>query len=549
MFNGSPEKLETDTDSVYCETLKDYYVERRDPVSDAESKNESEDISSETSSHDVQGGDIHGKDSENHQEHYTNGEILMDHDEDVEGEELDDDHLSTEKNQEICDGDKQSVEPTDLDPLMEARDITVKREHIFSSDGLNPDQWTLPADKGICTLEEIRRGQVINKTGANECPVPGCGKKINEARIDPSPGTIASGLRTHVLFVHYANRKVVKKRKLGWSTKRKNPPSPRKPIGSLLNHSSPSTSGYELENSSVANLNSSLNLIHKGLAPSRSQTLPPGSILNKKVKQISAAKSQMPQKVSSLQSLVQMTTTGPKMSGQKSKLQDTQNLNPTTSSLFSILAGLTQQQNSNPAHTQISKSNKAAQGINTINISPCPRNLTNNDRPVNSSLLSLLNEKISGNVASSLQNQLKKSLGTESRTKSSTVTSQQGVTSPISTPYYHANHHDSGLINSSSILSSLCTGNADTRLSHSYPINSFIESIASRTGSNIGPGGIAEARRIIEKFTTSLICSSQTIADHYIAPFAGEIPQQKPEISPSDLVLAYKMMHKSHGQP
>lgn len=524
---------------------------------DSDNGIENEELDSETSSH-----DSHKNSALANQDDYSHGEFQDDEeagcDEEPENAQPCDDMAGSQRGHEtpsqIDDGHWDDI--NDIDALLNTDGV--KHEQLDTSDNHDPNIWTLPANKDTCTLEEIRRGQVINKTGANECPVPGCGKKINEARIDPSPGTIASGLRTHVLFVHYANRKVVKKRKLGWSAKRKNQPSPKKHLGSLLSHSSPSTSRlYDHENSSIANLSSSLNLIHKGFSPSKSPILPhpPGSLLNKKVKQITAAKSQM-QRMSSLQSLMQMTANGPKSIGQKSSnksQQDTQNLNPTTSSLFSILAGLTQQQNINQAQNVYSpKDLKTANGTNTINLSPCPRNMSNNsDRPVNSSLLSLLNEKLSSDVNGSLQNKISKSTNSESRAKLSTVTSQNQGTASVKPQYsYQTSNNDSSFNNGSSILSSLCTGNVSASLSYnSSPLSSFIESIANKTGSNIGPAGIAEAKRIIEKFTTSLICSSQTIADHYIAPFAGEVPQQKPEISASDLVLAYKMMHKSHGQP
>lgn len=363
----------------------------------------------------------------------------------------------------------------------------------------DPNVWTLPAGRDDCTLEEIRRGQVINNTAPNECPVLGCGKRINGSKLDPSPGTIASGLRTHVLFVHYANQKATKKRKLGWSTKRRSQPSPKKQIGNM---SSPSTSKREFDAEDLTSAASSLlpSLKNSRFQPTR--TAPhapaPGSLLNKKVNEI-AAKSQANQ-ISSLQSLMQATYGSRKDSPtrqQRPPQQQKSSFNPTTSSLFSILAGLTQQQQTaNPAPR------KTNQNTNTINLSHCSRNSSsntnNNNRSANSSLLSLLNE----NVANSLQSQLKKNLVPDR-------------------PSYD----------------------------NSMPLDSFVESLAIKTGANIGPAGIAEAKKIIEKFTKSLLCSSQTIADHYIAPFVGESPQQKPEISPSDIMLAYKMMHKSHGQP
>jgi len=434
-------------------------------------------------------------------------------------------------------------------------DENVKEElDLTKQEGnVDPNVWTLPAERTECTLEEIRRGQVINGTAPNECPVLGCGKKINEMRAEPSPGTIASGLRTHVLFVHYANRKVNKKRKLGWSTKRRNQNSPKKQVGQL---SSPSASEQEHDSSAncASNLTSGLNLVQKSLS-SRGSPLEtgPGALINQKVKQI-MAKSQAMQ-MSSLHSLMQATGAQRISPQPKQKAQDTssqKNFNPTTSSLFSILAGLTQQQQQqlNQPQPPVSRNIKTVQGTNTINISQCSRNPVTSNLPVNSSLLSLLNEKISGNVATSLQTQLKKSLGKDSRSKISTAASRQNVSSSANS-YYPSNNNDTSFNNNTSMLSGLCSGTDDTRLAYdnSIPLNSFIESIAVRTGSNIGPSGIAEAKKIVEKFTTSLICSSQTIADHYLAPYVGDAAQQKPEISPSDVVLAYKMMHKSHGQP
>lgn len=500
-------------------------------------------------------------------------------------------------------------------------DVATDANHDLNTDPEKPNQlkseqqlptteysnvWTLPADKDVCTLEEIRRGQVINKVAPNECPVLGCGKKINELRAEPSPGTIASGLRTHVLFVHYASifRKVAKKRKLGWSNKRRSQPSPRKQFiinQQLAARSSPTNSDLDFdaepENCAVSSfVPSGLNLIQKSISP---QSRPsPGSLINRKVKQLAANKSLQP---SSLQSLIQATgggalaatSGGARLEPQANKQKNQQdsnaaqkNFNQTTSSLFSILAGLTQQpqqqqqlqqQNQNPRpqtggqqQSSVSRTIKTAHGANTINISQCSRNTSNNSNnnnnnnninpPVNSSLLTLLNEKISGNVASSLQSQLKKSLLDSNQIKvptTSTPNSRQNVSSPANHSYYQANMCNNldtsvNYNNGSSILNSLCAGNGDSRLLNydgSLPLNSFIELIAIKTGSNIGPAGVAEAKKIIEKFTTSLICNSQTIADHYLAPFIGDVPQQKPEISPSDVMLAYKMMHKSHAQP
>lgn len=268
------------------------------------------------------------------------------------------------------------------------------------------------------------------------------------------------------------------------------------------------------------------------------------------------------ERATSLQNLMQIT----KGTKQKNNLDTTaqpktpvtDKLNPTTSSLFSILAGLTQQQQASQPQQlgpPMSRNVKTAQGTNTINISQCSRNpisssSVSNSRTVNSSLLSLLNEKISNNVSSSLQNHIKKSLNSDPRAKISTSSPMQSILSPASTSHYSTNNDNSNFNNSTSILNSLCSGNGDNRPNYdnSLPLNSFIESIAIKTGSNIGQAGIAEAKKILEKFTSSLICNSQTIADHYLAPFGGEVPQQKPEISSSDIMLAYKMMHKSHGQ-
>lgn len=421
--------------------------------------------------------------------------------------------------------------------------------------------WTLPADRNVCTLEEIRRGQVINSVAFNECPVMGCGKKINEMRAEPSPGTIASGLRTHVLFVHYANRKISKKRKLCWTTKKRNQPSPKKSVGQSSSQSSSSTSNLlgasEQSTSCTTGHDSSLNLLQRNLSSSQNKL---ASLLDKKVKQTPTNKAQ-PARKRNLPTLAElMLADGPIRTGPlpKQKNQDTNihkknNFNPTTSSLFSILAGLTQQQQQvNPSQPPMPRNLKSVSGTNTINISQCSKNSINTaNMPVNSSLLSLLNEKISGNVANSLQSQLKKSLSSENRSKVQSP-SRQNINSGTSLLPSMTIGNETNFNNSTSILNSLCSGTSDSRPLHdnnTISLNSFIESIASKTGSNLGPAGVAETKRIIEKFTSSLICSSQTIADHYLAPFAGDVPQQKPEISPSDLLLAYKMMHKSLGQP
>lgn len=472
-----------------------------------------------------------------------------------------------------------------------------------------PDIWVLPANKDECNLEEIRRGQVINKTASNECPVYKCGKKINENVIHPSPGTIASGLRTHVLFVHYMDRKCAKKRKLGWSVRRKSHVSPKKPVShaSALagttsiafkgpNEASPQR---DQKNFSLPNLTSKRNTdpgfnANKNPSPTQSPSLKTslpliknsstnpaprpllqgtGSLLNK-IQQIKASKAQSQQMMSSQQSRVQAPSSS-KAITQKPKNQDAQPLQNSSldvqSSLFSILAGLTQQQQVNqPTNTNNIK------GV--IELTPASRgNLSNQTAPgnrtVNSSLLSLLNEKISGSsVATSLQSHLKKTL------KGGDLSSQrsrQSVSSPANAPLFQnngdlsynnssplpnhpgtsllnndgsslLNNESSFLNNSSSLPNGQCPGNGD-RISQDNQVSleSFIELIAFKTNSNIGPAAIAEARKITEKFISSLLCSSQTIADHYVTPYVGEVPQQKPEISASDIVLAYKMMHKS----
>lgn len=502
---------------------------------------------------------------------------------------LDDNHdIALEDNNDVVLDD--NTEPNE-DPENLAQ---VKEETV------DPNLWTLPPDKDICTLEEIRRGQVINRVAPNECPVLGCGKKINEASLEPSPGTIASGLRTHVLFVHYANRKGVKKRKLGWSTKRRSSASPKKQFtmsqgnmrsSPMMNWNDPVDYDGEPENFTLSSddmlppLSSGSSLIHKNYN-NQNRSSPPGSLLNKKIKQLSAGQGQQQ---SSLQSLMQATGMGfPMNSSNKYSPQNKQkgqdfsstqkNFNQTTSSLFSILAGLTQQpqQQSQQHNQQRHQSNnqsqqqrnvKAAHSGNTISLSQCSKNGNSNNNntssfinnpPINSSLLTLLNEKISGNVASALQTQLKKNLDINQHTKVST-SSNPNSRATASNPNGHFNQqntpsHDNNNYNNNgtSILNSLCSNNGTLQLSEGdgpgSMLNHFIESVSKKTGSNIGLSGIAEAKKIIEKFTTWLICSSQTIADHYIAPFAGEAPQQKPEISASDVILAYKMMQKSHPQ-
>lgn len=470
-----------------------------------------------------------------------------------------------EENDHVSMGCDDIQNPTEHEPFEDESIDSKFLDHDIKD--LPPDVWRLPAHKDDCTLEEIRRGQVINMTAANECPVYGCGKKINENVIDPSPGTIASGLRTHVLFVHYNNRKSAKKRKLGWSGKRKSL-SPRKPLNPA------STTVTSRSNLNPVEVDSTFT------RPTTTQKSLPqgtGSLLTK-IQQIKANKLHS-QHMMSLQSLMQATNASnnspPKPKNQEPSPIQNNALN-VQSSLFSILAGLTQQQQVNQ-NTTITPANQKAGSIDMTQASHNSGNNinNNNNRPVNSSLLSLLNEKISGsNVATSLQSQLKKTLTADARSKIPNQKSRQSLTSPAN-PSIYQNNGDSSfnnssslmnqpgssilnngsnllngssfLNNSSSLLNGLCSGNGDNRLSedNSETFNTFIESIAIKTNSNIGPAGVAEAKRIIEKFTKSLLCSSQTIADHYIAPFVGEMPQQKPEISPSDIILAYKMMHKS----
>ena len=463
--------------------------------------------------------------------------------------------------------------------------------HVKTDPEGNQILWTLPPNKDICTLDEIRRGQVINKTAANECPVPGCGRLINENRILPSPGTISSGLRTHVLFVHYgheyANKKCPKKRKLGWSNKRRQI-SPRKQPSNPSPDPFPMNYMNGLENCTANNSSSTgLDLIQrKIMSQKRVSTISaPGSLLNKKVKQLAANKT--PTQPSSLQSLIQATGGSFNLNSRYSpprnqKTNDSstnsaqqKQFSQTASSLFSILAGLAQQpqqqqnQRSNNGSGQMSNSStrniKAVSSANTINITQCSKNTTSsnnnsnnfNNQSANSCLLSLLNEKISGNVASTIQSQLKKTWDAN-QVKAPATSAQNSSRQNLASPATQLNY-SSGMLNSdstlnagTSILSSLCAGNGESRVSNhdgSVPLNSFIEMIASKTGSNIGASGVAEAKKIIEKFTTSLLCSSQTIADHYVAPYGGDVTQQKPEISPSDVLLAYKMMHKSFAQP
>lgn len=471
--------------------------------------------------------------------------------------------------------DVEQQDDCDKDPLSEIHTSTqVDRENevpIKTENGQqeqNPQLWVLPANREICTLEEIRRGQVINKTAANECPVPGCGKKINETRIDPTPGTIASGLRTHVLFVHYGvspNRKIAKKKKsLGWTSIRGLRTSPRK----LATHASQmlaATSRQQDSEVDFSNINSSdisnslSNLIQKSSTPinlSRPE-------LDRRFKNSPNDHQQNINHISSLQSLIQAsgpqkTTARPAKKQQNPSAAQKNQINQMGSTLFTILAGLTQsglnqqqQQQSIPSQQQPApKNSRTTQNTNSSNMYPNRTNSSNN-RPANSSLLSLLNEKISGNVAVSLQDQLRKTMTTDGRSKGPTsrqYSDSSNQNSYIQTGINESNYNNGG---GTSILNGLISNNGDNRISldNSIPINSFVETIASKTGSNIGPLGITQVKKMLEKFTASLLYSSQTIADHYLEPFGGEIMQQKPEISASDVILAYKMMLKTHGQP
>lgn len=428
--------------------------------------------------------------------------------------------------------------------------------------------WTLPIDKELCTLDEIRRGQVINKVATNECPVPGCGKKINDLKTDPSPGTIASGLRTHVIFVHYANihRKEGRKRRLGWRNKRSTLPALRKQFAANEQIDSPTYSDHDVdvepENYSISNfLPAGLNLIQKGFTQQSSKPA------NKRLKQSGGLKPVQPESLNSLMKATSgsLTVTGLRKSDNRQNNNQNKNDNSNalaknfsqqTSSLFSILAGLTQQtrpftsqDNQNLLSQQhqpsVSKNAEPAHGNHSIDINQC--NNSSNNLPVNSSLLTLLNEKFNGGLASSLQSNSNKSFPepnpprgasslscSNNRQNGTSLTNLQNTMANIETLNFNNN-----VVN---------TTNGDTQLTsydNSIPLNSFIELIAIRTGCNIGPAGIAEAKKIIERFTTSIICSSQTIADHYVAPFSTEVIQQKPEIGPSDVMLAYKMMQKT----
>lgn len=528
---------------------------------------------------DVHNGDAHNGDAHNDDAHNGNGHSEQLDDVDYSGDDMD---FVGPEQQDDCDRDPLSENPTPTQ-LDRENEVPIKKENQQEQQQVDQndsdDLWTLPANKDICTLEEIRRGQVINKSAPNECPVPGCGKKINETRTDPTPGTIASGLRTHVLFVHYGLtpiRKAIKKKKsLGWSHSGLRT-SPRK----LATHASHMlAAGSRQQDSEVdySNINSSditnslSSLIQKSSTPIN-LTRPEVDRRFKK----SSHDSQSIQ-ISSLQSLIQAsggqrttpTTARPMRKQQEpNAAQRNQQMNPMTSSLFSILAGLTQQQQMNPPQQQkmnppqqqpVPKNARASQSNNSLNnlaqqnrsssnINNMNNNQNNNNRPANSSLLSLLNEKISGNVASSLQNQLRKTLTTDGRSKAPTSRQYSDSTSYIQQTGNNDTNFNGG---ATSILNGLISNNGDNRISldSSIPINSFVETMASKTGSNIGPLGIAQVKKMLEKFTAALLYSSQTIADHYLEPFGGDVMQQKPEISASDVILAYKMMLKTNGQP
>lgn len=507
---------------------------------------------------------------------------------------------------------------------------------------VDPNVWTLPKVKEDCTLEEIRRGQAINKKATNECPVMGCGKLINDARADPMPGTIAAGLRTHVLFVHYQANRLNKRRKLGWSKKRPSQPSPRKsmPTDRYNEFGLNDKLDYGLSNINDSALAfARRNVVGRyGNSSSHGST----SLINKSkpVRFPQEPQSSQPFPMSSLQSLIQATggaQSSPHAQQQQlqqlnlhnqqqqqqahqrnnnNNLDDSQkNLNNTTSSLFNILTSLTQQppQQSNQTQQQqqpVSRIAKSANNsANTINISQCSRpssnssiiNISNNNNnnnnngnrgtnpsqslpdgtPVNSSLLSLLNETIStlktqneksvaGNVATTLQNQLN-SVHKRQR--------QHNSSSPPNTASLFPSNN--GNFSSLAALSGMSNGDPNFGLSmdslgaadmgrvsggghnnrsasllvdnNNNSLNSFIRTIAAKTDSNIGPDGLNEVKRLIEKFTNSLLCNSQTIVDHYASleqcrsygNTSFDTPQKKNEIKASDVQLAYKMMQKN----
>lgn len=428
--------------------------------------------------------------------------------------------------------------------------------HFDNQPENNEHIWTLPDDKELCTLDEIRRGQVINKVAPNECPVPGCGKKINEMKTDPSPGTIASGLRTHVVFVHYANvyKRVVKKRKISLASKRRAQPLIKKQL--ITNQQMITNSDHELdpepENYSMSNfMPAGLNLIQKGTSPQKK------SSLLKRAKRTSTYKPNHP---TSLQTLMQATGASLTISGipqpenqknitknnEDESAASTNNFNQQTSSLFSLLAGLSQQNLVPQPQPSVSKTIKTVHGTNSINITQCSRNdnpTINDVGPINSSLLSLLNENIS---ASSLKSQSARNLPDSHYSRGD---SNRQDDTPAN---FQSKIGSSEAFNYNNFVSLMNNPTGEAQLmnyDNSLPLNTFVELIAIRTGCNIGQAGVAEAKKIIEKFTMSLICNSQTIADHYVAPFSTEVIQQKTEIGPSDVMLAYKMMQKSNTQP
>lgn len=200
-----------------------------------------------------------------------------------------------------------------------------------------------------------------------------------------------------------------------------------------------------------------------------------------------------------------------------------------TSSMFNILACLTQQNSIN----QLANINSNCQTTNLLSKSL-------QSHGVNSSLQSLLNENVAGSL------QVKDSL-CESKTHS-----------PPDLNLQNLNRNKSSA--QSDIASMNSTTSSGEQPNHSFniladsqPLNapvtleSFILSIVQKTNVNIGPAGISEAIKILEKFTTSLFQSSQTIADHYVAPnsFYKIDSLSKPEINPSDIILAYKMLQRT----
>lgn len=314
------------------------------------------------------------------------------------------------------DGCEPTVDDDEIEDLEEEA-IAVNSHKAASSD---PNVWTLPKEKSACTLDEIRRGQTINRVALNECPVVGCGKKINRANPEASQGTISSGLKTHVIFVHYNSKKQTKKRK----------------------HAD---NNWNIKNSPA---------------------------------------------------LVPTPEKRPMSS----------------SSLYSVLAGLTQQQTA-PL--------------------PKPNSNTNSLSHLKASLLDMKMRPSSGQFYDSYDG--------GSTNNFSNTTNERIINSDRSSIDRTSERN-----NINDRYSNDITQNDEPDPTHA--LNAFIKIICRRTGSNVGSAGIAEARKIIDKFTTSLISSSQTIADHYLTPPSSLYPgdlQQRPEVSPSDIVLAYKMLQKS----